>query len=226
MKLCNCICFIHNGENQGHNPTPITEKSVPTTKANNIQAKNTLKDPSIPSRATKNSQPLPNKSSIAKPTTSVTPVTLLIKPKFTCAEEALYSARNNILEAYRLTSDRDSQKQLLDFLNLFMLKIISLQGTLKHYLHTNIHGTSMRNVHPPLNKRHLLMDIPYTYYNCKISRCLCIYVCIYKAQSHLRRMNAIVRIISGSLFKNPSSLLNHLLQLLFSLLIITTLKLF
>lgn len=136
VKQCNCICFIHNGENQGHNPTPITEKSVPTTKTNNIQAKNTLKDPSIPSRATNNSQPLPNKSSIAKPTTSVAPVTPLIKPKFTCAEEALYSARNNILEAYSLTSDRDSQKQLLDFLNLFRAHTEkgynAIQGFIKH----------------------------------------------------------------------------------------------
>lgn len=90
VKQCNCICFIHNDENQC-SPTQVNKKI----------------------------QSLPKKNPVTKPTISVTPVTPLPKPKFTSAEEALYSARDKILEAYKLTSDRESQKQILDFLNLF-----------------------------------------------------------------------------------------------------------
>ncbi|KAI0995314.1 hypothetical protein K3495_g12868 [Podosphaera aphanis] len=38
---------------------------------------------------------------------------------FNSAEEALFAARDNIVEAYKLTSDRKFQTQILDFLNIF-----------------------------------------------------------------------------------------------------------
>ncbi|KAI1003268.1 hypothetical protein K3495_g4936 [Podosphaera aphanis] len=41
------------------------------------------------------------------------------RTEFQSAEEALFAARDNIVEAYKLTSDRDLQTQILDFLNIF-----------------------------------------------------------------------------------------------------------
>lgn len=52
-------------------------------------------------------------------TTNVTSTSTQDKTKFSYADKALFSARDMILETYKLTPDRKGQKQILDFINMF-----------------------------------------------------------------------------------------------------------
>lgn len=65
-----------------------------------------------------------NSSSVDSETTdslspSEEPSGLTNQNKITSAKEAIYSARDNIIEAYKLTSDRNTQTKFLDLLNIF-----------------------------------------------------------------------------------------------------------
>ena len=53
------------------------------------------------------------------PSPSEEPSGLTNQNKITSAKEAIYSARDNIIEAYKLTSDRNTQTKFLDLLNIF-----------------------------------------------------------------------------------------------------------
>lgn len=93
-KSCQCLCFLHsNGDDSP------------------IQRLRSSETPSVP--------PSPEGSDSSRASTASCGTQYDHQTKFKTAEQALYSARDSILEASRLTSNRAFQTQILDFLTIF-----------------------------------------------------------------------------------------------------------